>query len=265
MASREDLPVSVRIPNIKEESGFLKIPGGVFQMGSDEYADEKPVRQVSVAAFYMGKTEVTYGEWVSVLGWAKSHGYAFASGGRGTSDKHPVTNVSWYDTVKWCNAKSEKEGLTPCYRDNGGIYRSGTEDGVTCAWDNNGYRLPTEAEWEKAARGGLVGKKFPNGDSLERTDANTNWLGTVEVGKYSANRYGLRDMAGNVLEWCWDWYGTPYVEGADPRGAAAGLGRILRGGGWSSHASYARNAYRSSYTPTGAGNSIGFRLARGRL
>ena len=234
-------------------------------MGSDEYADEKPVRQVSVAAFFMGETEVTFGEWVSVLGWAKVNGYAFSNEGSGTSDKHPVTDVSWYDTVKWCNAKSEKEGLTPCYRGNGGIYRRGTEDGVTCDWGTNGYRLPTEAEWEKAARGGLVGKKIPNGDSLEKTDANINGLGTVEVGKYPANGYGLRDMAGNVWEWCWDWYGTPYAGGIDPRGAGTGSFRVLRGGSWSNYAFRARSANRNYFTPSVAYDGFGFRLARGRL
>jgi hypothetical protein len=108
---------------LMDEAGrsLLLVPEGSFQMGSDEISDEKPVRQVSVAAFFMGETEVTVGEWVSVLGWAKANGYAFLNEGSGTSDKHPVTNVSWYDTVIWCNAKSEKEGLTPCYRDMSGI------------------------------------------------------------------------------------------------------------------------------------------------
>jgi formylglycine-generating enzyme required for sulfatase activity len=241
------------------------VPGGSFQMGSNEYADEKPVRQVSVAAFFMGETEVTFGEWVSVLGWAKANGYAFSNKGSGASDKHPVTDVSWHDTVKWCNAKSEKEGLTPCYRDSGGIYRSGTEDGVTCDWGTNGYRLPTEAEWEKAARGGLVGKKFPNGDSLEKTDANIDGSSTVEVGKYPANGYGLRDMEGNVREWCWDWYGTPYAGGIDPRGAGTGSNRVLRGGDWDYGANFARSARRGNSAPSNAYDSYGFRLARGRL
>jgi formylglycine-generating enzyme len=247
-------------------SVFLKIPGGIFQMGSDEgNSDERPVRSVDVTAFYMSETEVTYGEWVSVLGWAKANGYVFSNEGRGTSDKHPVTNVNWYDTVKWCNARSEKKGLTPCYKIAGTVYRNGEQEGVTCDWNASGYRLPTEAEWEKAARGCLVGKKYPNGDSLTRSNANIEGTGTIEVGEYTANLYGLKDMAGNVWEWCWDWYGTPYAGGTDPRGPSTGSNRVLRGGGWSHDANGARSANRNHLTPWLAYISYGFRLARGRL
>jgi sulfatase modifying factor 1 len=250
-----------------DEAGrsLLLIPKGRFQMGSNQGTkDEKPAHSVSVSAFYMGETEVTYGEWQAVVVWAKANGYAFSHEGRGVSEKHPVMNVAWHDSVKWCNAKSEKEGLTPCYKVSGGVYRNGEENRLTCDWNANGYRLPTEAEWEKAARGGLEGKNFPNGDSLEKADANVGGGSTVEVGRYSANGYGLKDMAGNVWEWCWDWH-APYFGDVDPRGAVTGANRVLRGGYWNGSAILARAANRSASSPSAADNNVGFRLARGGL
>jgi sulfatase modifying factor 1 len=241
------------------------IPNGRFQMGSvNGNSDEKPVHQVSLSAFYMGETEVTYGEWQTLIIWAKARGYIFSSRGDGLSAQHPVTNVSWYDAIKWCNAKSQKDGLAPCYKASGVIYRNGRGDRVTCDWNANGYRLPTEAEWEKAARGGLVGKKFPNGDSLEKRDANIDGSCAVEVGRYPANGYGLYDMAGNVAEWCWDWHGS-YSGDVDPSGPASGSYRVLRGGRWSFNADDSRSALRNGALPSTMSNNLGFRLARGRL
>ena len=164
----------------------------------------------------------------------------------------------------WCNAKSEKEGLTPCYKVLDTMYWKGEDQPLNCDWNASGYRLPTEAEWEKAARGGLVGKKYPNGDSLAKSDANIEGSGTMEVGKYPANGYGLYDMLGNVAELCWDWY-APYTEGSDPRGAANGRDRVLRGGGWYGSSNFARGARRSALEPWNASNDVGFRLVRGRL
>jgi sulfatase modifying factor 1 len=217
----------------------------------------------------IAKTVVTFGEWCSVVEWAKTQGYVFKNGGKGVSDKHPVTNLSWFDAMKWCNAKSEMEGLAPCYKRNGDVYRlwSGKKASVTCDWYANGYRLPTEAEWEKAARGGLVGKKFPNGDFLEKKDAHFGAgrdAGPVKVAQYPANGYGLYDMAGNVCEWCWDWY-APYYGGIDPKGPVNGSRRVLRGGYWCSIAYDARSAIRYLDYPTNKFSNNGFRLARGRL
>ena len=258
-----------------EGHALLAVPEGNFDMGSNNnkwrhQADETPVRTVYLSAFFIGETEVTCDEWDSILAWAESNGYQFSDltkySGRG-SGKRPATWIRWYDAVKWCNAKSEREGLRVCYKVTAGVYRKGEESGVMCDWTADGYRLPTEAEWEKAARGGLQGVKYPNGDSLEQTDAHFNRasLGTVDVGKYPANGYGLHDMAGNVNEWCWDWYKEDYYQNnicTDPKGPVSGEKRVVRGGCWCSEADYCRVSTRRSDEQSGRDGALGFRLVR---
>jgi len=225
-----------------------------------------------------------------VYNWATNQGYGFDNAGSGKAPNHPVQMVNWWDTVKWCNARSQQAGLTPVYYTDAPltqVYTNGDTDEVYPNWAASGCRLPTEAEWEKAARGGLSGQRFPWGNTISESQANylgntnaysydfgpdgTNSIGiiggepyTSPVGSFAPNGYGLYDMAGNVFAWCWDWYATPYAGGTDPRGPASGSYRVVRGGDWPSFAYYARCAYRDYVTPNYAdGSDVGFRCVSG--
>ncbi len=286
---------------------MVLIPAGEFVMGNatnvfpaaEGHTDELPQHTVYVSAFYMGKYEVTKALWDEVYVWATSHGYSFDNAGTGKATSHPVQTISWYDCVKWCNAKSEKEGLAPAYYTSpiqNTPYRTGqTNIGSDCVnWIANGYRLPTEAEWEKAAHGGIADTRFPWTDFTNRIShakANFRHTGgesyafdttgfnpactnggkpyTSQGGTFGANNFNLYDMAGNVLEWCWDWYDGNYYSattGTDPRGPMSGSYRLLRGGGWGDAANRCRVAWRytpsTDLFPTSTYVSVGFRLAR---
>ncbi len=279
-------------------SEFVTIPGGVFLMG-DSYSEgetyELPQHAVTVSAMDIGKYEVTKTLWDQVYQWAIAHGYTFDNVGAGKAANHPVTTISWYDAVKWCNARSEKEGLTPCYYTSGAldtVYRTGTIDLPNSAVrpGAGGYRLPTEAEWEKAARAGLAGYRFPWPD-IYIQHARANYFSSVAyaydtsptrgnnppyatgafpytspVGSFAANGYGVYDVAGNVFELCWDWYGETYysaTEGAvDPTGPATGYARISRGGAWGETAYFSRVADRYVVSPAGADMNTGFRVVK---
>jgi formylglycine-generating enzyme required for sulfatase activity len=281
------------------DSAFVLIPGGAFQMGDsfrEGQSDERPVHPVNVSAFFLQARETTKAEWDAVRTWARANGYTINSLGGGKASNHPVHYTSWYDVVKWCNARSDKEGLVPCYYTNAArtqVYKTGnvnvTNDQVL--WTANGYRLPTEAEWEKAARGGLEGKRFPWGDTITHSLANyvsqprsydnsptrgyhpAYAVGsrpfTSPVGSFAPNGYGLYDMTGNVWEWCWDWYQPGYYSSGamnDPRGPTSGFGfrRVFRGDSWYSFLLNGRVAMRYHENPGGDFNDVGFRPARGR-
>ena len=271
-------------------SGMAFIPPGSFAMGDsfgEGAASERPIHTVTVSAFYIERYEVTKRLWDEVAGWALAHGYDIgAADGDGRAANHPVWNVSWYEAVKWANARSEKEGLTPCYTVDGNVYRMGRSV-PDCGWSSNGYRLPTEAEWERAARGAVVGHRFPwsSANTIEHSRANyrstslfsydTNQTkdyyptyaarGTSTVGSFAPNEYGLYDMTGNVWEWCWDWHEESYYSSSpesDPHGPASGSERVMRGGSWESIANSCRVANRSPYKPSYEYYFLGFRLVR---
>ena len=260
-------------------SGMVYIPGGAFQMGdtfNEGGTTELPVHAVYISSFFMEKFDVTREVWQDVYTWATANGYQFDNAGSFYGANHPIQSVSWFDAVKWCNARSEKANLTHCYYTSASQatpYRSGqlTLSNSFVKWNANGYRLPTEAEWEKGARGGLAGQRYPWGNSISSANANYNGNvgSTTPVGAYAPNGYGLYDMAGNVFQWCWDsydgnWYGNYQAVMDDTRGPAPGSYRVLRGGDWSNVAAYARCANRNSYlTPSSASNSLGFRCVRG--
>jgi formylglycine-generating enzyme len=278
--------------NIIGAGGILAlIPGGTYQMGNligDSSITDAGTVTVTLSPYYMAVHSTTKAQWDMVRTWAATNGYTDLAAGGGKAANHPVHTVKWYDVVKWANAASEQEGLTPCYKVGGTVVRTGTSDAVTCDWSANGYRLPTEAEWEVAARGGLSGKRFPWGDTISHSQANyrastmfaydlsgsvndyhpTYKTGAIPytspVGSFAANGYGLYDMAGNVWHWCWDWYGKPYAGGTDPTGVSTGSRRVLRGGDWTYFANV-QGAYRHTDPPSSAVNNSGFRLARGRL
>jgi len=286
-------------PVPSEADQYSLIAAGSFTMGdgfNEGTSHERPVHSVNVSGFYMGKHEVSWSQWQEVRDWAVSNGYSDLSGvGSGKGADHPVQTVNWYDVVKWCNAASERAGLSPVYRLTDGVtvYRTGDpvnffvlSIGPYIDYTQQGYRLPTEAEWEKAARGGSSGKRFPWGDLISHDNANYSastsysydsssggshpsyndgsFLYTSPVGSFAANGYGLYDMSGNVAEWCNDWYADGYYSsspGSDPAGPTTGGRRAIRGGSWSWNADGCRVARRSSNLPPNQkSNYYGFRL-----
>ncbi|MCK5197300.1 MAG: formylglycine-generating enzyme family protein [Spirochaetales bacterium] len=237
-----------------DKRNMVVVEGGTFQMESTSGdGDEKPVHSVTGSSFYMSKYEVTQAEYKAVMGKNPS------DTSRGIGDNYPVNKVSWNEAVEYCNKLSRKEGLTPVY--------SGSGDNIKMNINANGYRLPTEAEWEYAAMGGT--------STSSATYAGSNNIGSVAwytdnsrgkthpVGGKQANELGLYDMSGNVWEWCWDWYGG-YSGGSqsDPTGKSSGSSRVHRGGGWSLYASICRSANRDSFSPSFRFSNLGFRLVR---
>ena len=228
---------------------MVSIPAGTLTWGS---------ATITLSAFKMGKYEVTQEQYEAVMGTNPSWFSSNPTVGE-IQGKRPVEKVTWFDAIEFCNKLSTKEGLTPVYTITGRTPVTGypiTAATVTANWKNNGYRLPTEAQWEYACRAGSTTNWY-FGDNESDIDYyawywdNSNEM-THQVGKKTANAWGLYDMHGNVMEWCWDWYRDyPTINQANYTGAVSGNYRVYRGGCWGYSASYASSAYRN-------GNHAGF-------
>jgi len=229
---------------------------------------------VNLSAFKIGKYQVTQAQYQEVMGNNPSYFVIDVTTGE-IQEKRPVEQVTWYDAVEFCNKLSEMEGLTSVYTITGRTPATGypiTSATVTADFSKNGYRLPTESQWEYACRAGLAtGTYSKNIDGVEVTTANLGdhaWYSTNsdskthEVGKKKANYFGLYDMHGNVWEWCWDWYAAyPSGTQTDFAGAVTGSYRVFRGGSWDNSAAFAGSSFRIYGDPVIRYNNLGFRLA----
>jgi sulfatase modifying factor 1 len=249
--------------------GFFKVVGSgntsgvMIRVQGGTLPQSSALAGTTVATFQIGRTEVTWAEWQEVRQWAVGNGYGDLAGvGVGSANNHPVRSVAWYDVAKWCNAKSEKEGLVPVYRVRGTVYRRG-QSVPSVQEGANGYRLPIEAEWEWAARGGVASKGsiYSGGNDVNQVswyldnssgaenDLDGSGRGTWPVSGKVENELGIHDMSGNVWEWC-----ENFVNGSD---------RVVRGGSWNSSAIFCTVSRRDDgYNPTLRHSFVGFRVAR---
>lgn len=256
-------PVPPIDPPTEQQGDFILLNAGTFIMGSPASEPwretDETQHMVTVDGFYLAKYEVSQNDYQTLTG---SNPSFFIGGNR------PVETVSWYDAIRYCNALSERDRLTPAY----------TIDGENVLWDReaNGYRLPTEAEWEYACRAGTT-TPFSTGRNI--TVEQSNWYSsypyiqgegggtyrhqTVEVDEFEPNAWGFYNMHGNVSEWCWDYYAAySEQEQNNPTGAVNGHNRVARGGGWYDYAKHVRSAYRSVAPPDYTDYKRGFRIAR---
>ena len=243
---------------------MVKVQGGTFKMGSkdsDNSADndEQKEHSVTVKDFEICKFEITVWQWKEYVKANKLKMPLKPTWG--WQDNYPINNITWYEAIAYCNWLSKREKLDLVYSQNG--------PNVTCDFTKNGYRLPTEAEWEYAAKGGNKSKETRysgsnNQDEIAWHKANSN-ASPHTIGTKLPNELGIYDMSGNVWEWCWDWYNKDYYkveDGKNPRGPVMGERKSVRGGSWDSKLNYMRPANRISTIPNKTHEFYGFRVAR---
>lgn len=265
-------------------TNFVFVKGGSFKSTRSNYYGAA----VTISSFYIGKYDVTQKEWVEVMGSNPS---------KYKGDKLPVESVNWYDAIEYCNKRSLREGLSPYYNidkkkkdpnnrpdpEHGDLDK--TKWTVTINPEANGYRLPTEAEWEYAASGGQLSRSYTYSGSNNIEDVAWYWRNAGDkvltgfwnwpaleqnhdrphpVGAKSPNELGLYDMSGNVRQWCWDWYGGLASHVPDPKGSKSGFNRVWKGGGWMGDAPFAAIAFRGHLAANGAGPDQGFRVCRSK-
>lgn len=266
-------------PKLIVPDGLVLVEGGTFQMGSNDYDSEKPIHEVKLDSFYIGKYPVTFEEYDAFCAATKRDKPGDERWGRA---RRPVINVNWYDAVDYCNWLSAQQNLQQVYTING--------NNVGINWRANGYRLPTEAEWEYAARGGNKSKnnyKYAGSNDLNKVGwywensgdkrlsgewkfekLTANNCQTHPVGEKDENELGIYDMSGNVWEWCWDWYDEKYYEqfknraAENPKGPGKGDTRVVRGGSWLDSVSDCRTTDRDRDDPDLRSSSLGFRYSR---
>ncbi|NIO87696.1 MAG: SUMF1/EgtB/PvdO family nonheme iron enzyme [Candidatus Aminicenantes bacterium] len=235
--------------------GMVPVRGGTFKMGSSTGRNGgKIVHRVTLDSFYIGRFEVTQGEWEAVMGNRPSERI-------GT--RAPINFIDWYEAVEYCNRRSRLEGLIPFY--------SGSGEHIVCNFDADGYRLPTEAEWEFASRGGIKSRNFKYSGSNHADEValyRDNLLVYFEpVGQRKPNELGIYDMSGNMAEWCWDWYDFDYYRvspAKNPRGPLSGVRRVIRGGGWAFSEEYLCTGSRFYEVPFRKTSRISFRVVRSK-
>jgi formylglycine-generating enzyme required for sulfatase activity len=271
-----------------DSSALVSVPGGTYTQttaGTNRFSH-------TISTFKMGKYQVTYDLWYKVYTWAVANGYTFANvgaeGSNGTvgaapttAKYQPVTTISWRDAIVWCNAYSQEAGLTPCYTYSSAVIKDSTNatacDSAVCAWTNNGYRLPSEGEYQYAAsyEDGTAWTlyNYASGATAAYTnEAATDLVGwdsvnsgstTHAVGGLTANALGIYDMSGNVWEWCFDWYGTyPTTASTNYKGPASGADRVMRGGGYGGAVGLQVGGRSYDFPYDAYYFGIGFRFAR---